>query len=108
MPKKWRRALAEDQAEIVSIGETVTVPAGTYENTLFTRETSPLEPGDESFKRYAPGVGLIVDDVVELVRVGSDGDDDEGDDDDEAGQSNCPPNPATLPIEGWANIVNRP
>lgn len=75
--------IAEDQAEIVSIGETVTIPAGTYKNTLFTRETTPLEPGSESFKRYAPGVGLIVDNVVELVRVVSNNDD-EGNGDDEA------------------------
>ena len=76
--------IAEDQAEIVSIGETVTVPAGTYQNTLFSRETTPLEPGSESFKRYAPGVGLIVDNMVELVRVVSDNDDEGEDDDDEA------------------------
>jgi hypothetical protein len=75
--------IAEDQAEIVSIGETVTIAAGTYQNTLFTRETTPLEPGHESFKRYAPRVGLIVDNVVELVRVTSNNDD-EGEDDDEA------------------------
>ena len=66
--------IAEDQAEIVSIGETVTVPAGAYQDTFFTRETTPLEPGVESFKRHAPGVGLIVDEAIELVRVGSDDD----------------------------------
>jgi hypothetical protein len=77
--------IAEDQAEIVSIGETVTVPAGTFENTLFTRETTPLEPGSESLKYYAPGVGIIVDDVVELVRVGGNGDNDNDNDNDNDG-----------------------
>lgn len=74
--------VAEDRAEIISLGEdTVTVPAGTYDNTLQTRETTPLEPGAESFKVYARGVGLIVDDVVELVRITTAGDDDDGEDD---------------------------
>jgi hypothetical protein len=67
--------ISEDRAEIISIGERVTVPAGTYRKTLLTLETSPLDPGAESFKIYAPGVGLIVDDVLELVRVGRDDDD---------------------------------
>lgn len=73
--------IAEDHAEIISIGEKVKVPAGTFKNTLFTRETSPLEPGAESFKRYAPKVGLIVDNVVELVRITNDDDDGDGEDD---------------------------
>jgi hypothetical protein len=73
--------IAEDRAEIVSIGETVTVPAGTFENTLHTRETTPLEPGNVSLKHYAPGVGLIVDSAFELVRVGSAANDDDGDND---------------------------
>jgi hypothetical protein len=61
--------IAEDQAEIIAIGKTVKVPAGTLKDTLITRETTPLEPGSESFKAYAAGVGLIVDNVVQLVEV---------------------------------------
>jgi hypothetical protein len=64
--------IAEDQAKIVSIGDSVTVPAGTYENTLRTRETTPLEPGAKTIKVYAPEVGLIVDSAFELVSVTTD------------------------------------
>jgi hypothetical protein len=60
--------VAEDRAEIVSIGKTATVPAGTFRNTLETRETTALEPGSVSVKRYAPGVGLIYDKPVKLDR----------------------------------------
>jgi hypothetical protein len=74
--------VSEDQAEIVSMGERVTVRGGTFENTLLTRETSPLDPGVAAFKVYAPGVGLIVDDVLELVRIGTNDDDNDDDDDD--------------------------
>lgn len=61
--------VAEDQAEIVSIGKTVTVPADTYRDTLRTDETTPLEPGLVESKVYAPGVGLIVDDKLKLEEV---------------------------------------
>jgi hypothetical protein len=95
-PQEVAPGVAEDRAEIVSIGETVTVPAGTFENTLLTHETNPLEPGSESIKYYAPGVGLIVDDVFELVRMtgngGSDNDNDDGngdnDNDNDGGSDN--------------------
>lgn len=59
--------VALDRAEHVSMGLTVETPAGTFHDCIYIVETTPLEPGDESIKIYAPGVGLIVDDVVELV-----------------------------------------
>jgi hypothetical protein len=59
------QGVAEDRAEITAVGETVTVPAGTFSNTVRFLETTPLEPGSESAKVYARDVGLIVDDAVE-------------------------------------------
>ncbi len=58
--------VAMDRAEIVSVGERVTTPAGTFEKCLKTEETTPLEPGRES-KLYAPGVGLVTDGSLVLV-----------------------------------------
>ncbi len=52
--------VSEDHAEIVALGEPFTVPAGTFDDTLDTEETSPLEPDVRESKRYAKGVGLIV------------------------------------------------
>lgn len=66
--QEFAPGVAEDRAEIVSIGKTATVPAGTFRNTLETNETTALEPGDLSVKRYAPGVGLIFDKPVKLER----------------------------------------
>ena len=66
---------AEDIAEVISLNENVTVPAGSFSNCLKTEETSPLEPGTLEHKFYANGVGniLTVDEVtgerLELVRV---------------------------------------
>jgi hypothetical protein len=40
-------------------------------------ETTPLEPGAQSRKVYAPGIGLVVDSVLQLVDVVEDEDDDD-------------------------------
>jgi hypothetical protein len=70
--------VALDRAEHTALVD-VEVPAGDYEDCLEIVETTPLEPGSESTKIYCRGVGLVVDDVVELVPP-DDGDDDEDDD----------------------------
>ncbi|MEZ4483568.1 MAG: hypothetical protein R2864_02890 [Syntrophotaleaceae bacterium] len=42
-------------------------PAGSFENSVKTLETTPLEPSAKDIKIYAPGAGLIVDSVTERV-----------------------------------------
>ena len=59
---------AMDRAEVVSKDEKVHTPAGRYEKCVHMKETTPLE-NDVSDKWYAPGVGLIKDDEMDLVRV---------------------------------------
>lgn len=61
--------VALDRAETESIIEVVETPAGTFENCLKTRETTPLEPGAVGFKFYAPDIGLVQDGVLKLVEV---------------------------------------
>lgn len=74
--------VAMDRAEHLDNTATVDTPAGTFENCLYVVETSPLEPGHNSFKMYARHVGLVLDNVLRLVEYGC-GDDDgnSGDDD---------------------------
>ena len=57
--------IAEDEAKIVGSGP-VTVPAGTFRDTIRFREFNPLD-GGKGYKAYARGVGLIVDDKLVLV-----------------------------------------
>lgn len=61
--------VAMDRAENVSATEVVKTPAGTFENCLQTEETTPLEGGAE-YKFYAPGIGLIQDGDLRLVKYG--------------------------------------
>ena len=66
---------ALDEARVVGIQTSVTVPYGTFERPLVTLERSPLEPQTEK-KYYVRGVGEVKGKVVkghheefELVRV---------------------------------------
>ena len=59
--------VAEDAGEILEVGSPVEVPAGTFANTVRLREFNPLEDDDEGDKVYAAGVGMIVDEELELV-----------------------------------------
>jgi hypothetical protein len=56
---------AEDKAEVLALGESVTVSFGPFADVLRTREWPPLEPGVAEEKLYAPGVGLIQAKTVE-------------------------------------------
>ena len=60
---------AEDNAEVLSVSETVKVPAGTFENSLQTRDTTPLEPDAVEHKYYAKGVGPVLNDKVSPDRL---------------------------------------
>jgi hypothetical protein len=58
--------VAEDQATIVSRGRTVTVPAGTFTDTIRVVDFNPLD-GSKGSKVYAPNVGIIVDGPLDLI-----------------------------------------
>jgi hypothetical protein len=58
---------AKDRAEIVADDVTMKTPAGTFKNCLRVEETSGLDPGEKSYKTYAPGVGLIQDEDLLLT-----------------------------------------
>ncbi|MGH7339082.1 MAG: hypothetical protein ACREKH_01195, partial [Candidatus Rokuibacteriota bacterium] len=67
--EEFAPGVAEDQGEIVGRDETVTVPVGTFVGVLHTIGTSNLNPSSMDEKFYAPGVGNIVDEVLELVEI---------------------------------------
>jgi hypothetical protein len=67
---------AEDMAWVVDRGGSLTVPYGTVHQVLRTFEFARIEPNVVSEKRYAPGLGIVVerdvhggDEHFELVKV---------------------------------------
>jgi hypothetical protein len=59
-----------DRVEIVGIGETVKTPAGEFTNCVKLKETTPLQPFVTDYKYYAPGVGMVQDGILKLVKFG--------------------------------------
>ncbi len=62
--------IAMDRAEIISMSETKQTPAGNFINCLKTEETTPLELKDKEYKIYAPGIGLVQEEKLLLVKYG--------------------------------------
>jgi hypothetical protein len=60
---------AEDMAKVQSLNDSVTVPYGSFDHVLVTKEWTPLEPSYHEHKYYAPGVGQVYGGGSELVNV---------------------------------------
>jgi hypothetical protein len=58
--QEYYRGQAEDMAEVVRLGASEKVPAGSYSDTVVIREWNPLEPDVVEEKYYAPGVGNVL------------------------------------------------
>lgn len=57
---------AEDHGLVVAMGETTTVPAGTFAQTIRVREINPQDDEEED-KIFAAGVGFVTDEDMVLV-----------------------------------------
>lgn len=64
--------VAEDRAEIVGLDKVLDTPAGKFEQVLETEETNALKPDEKESKFYAPGIGLIQEETLKLVKYGND------------------------------------
>jgi hypothetical protein len=60
---------AEDMAKVLSLNESLTVPYGSFDDVLVTKEWTPLEPSYHEHKYYARGVGQVYGGGLELVDV---------------------------------------
>ncbi len=71
--QEYGLGVAEDMGQVTAVGETVTVPAGTFKDCVRTLEWSLLEPGNEK-KWYCKGVGVVrseatAGDVATLISI---------------------------------------
>lgn len=57
--QEYYAGVAEDMAEVLSVSESVMVPYGSFEESVQTRDYTPLERGVEEHKFYAVGIGLV-------------------------------------------------
>ena len=66
--QEYLKGEAEDIAEVVAIGQTVTTGLGTFQNCTKTYDWTPLDPESKEHKYYCPEVGSLV--LVENVTTG--------------------------------------
>ena len=62
--EEYRKGVAEDRGRIIRVGETRTTPTGSYQDVVVVAERTRLEPKILEHKEYAPGIGLITENVV--------------------------------------------
>lgn len=74
--QEFARGEAEDVGKVVALGESVTVPFGSFSGCLKTEDRNLLEPGTVENKFYCPDVGITLEfpvqtpsDRTELVDV---------------------------------------
>lgn len=57
--QEYYPGIAEDMAQVIETGGKITVPFGSFTQTMTTKEWSPLEPDIVEHKTYAPGIGFV-------------------------------------------------
>ena len=57
--QEFALGVAEDMAEVLNLNGSTTVPAGTFQNCVETKDFSPLEPDIVEHKFYALGIGNV-------------------------------------------------
>ncbi|NNF03972.1 MAG: hypothetical protein HKN17_05860 [Rhodothermales bacterium] len=55
--QEYYRGEAEDIGEVIAVGRTIDVPAGTFTDCVLIEDTTPLEPDVRESKYFCPGVG---------------------------------------------------
>ncbi len=63
--QEYYKGEAEDMAEVLSLNESVSVPYGSLNNCLKTKDFTSLEPSVVENEYYAPGVGVVLTIMVE-------------------------------------------
>jgi hypothetical protein len=73
--QEYYRGEAEDMGEVLALDARATVPYGSFDNLVQTKDTTPLEPDVVEHKYYARGVGVVLvvsggtgrDELVEMT-----------------------------------------
>jgi hypothetical protein len=62
--------VAMDRAEIVSLTDTCKTPAGTFTKCMKVKEGSAIDLKTTEYKYHAPGIGLVRDEDLRLIKYG--------------------------------------
>jgi len=62
--QEYYKGQAEDMAEVLALNTSANVTYGSFTNCLETKEWTPLERGVVENKYYAPGIGVVLEQMV--------------------------------------------
>jgi hypothetical protein len=62
--QEFSTGVAEDMAQVLGVNKSICVTYGCFDDTLVTKEWTPLEKGVTAHKVYARGVGLVFEETV--------------------------------------------
>lgn len=62
--QEFLQGVAEDEAQIVGLNETIETGMGVFDGVLKTLDTTALEPDVAEFKYYVPGKGLVLEEDI--------------------------------------------
>ncbi|MCW2760085.1 MAG: hypothetical protein JWR85_286 [Marmoricola sp.] len=57
--QEYRPGIAEDTATVLQTNASITLPLGSYQHVMITRDINPLDPTKHERKWFAPGVGFV-------------------------------------------------
>ena len=57
--QEYYKGIAEDMAQVIAIDEKASVPFGTFDNCIKTKDWDAIVPGTVEFKYYCPQVGGV-------------------------------------------------
>ena len=63
--------VAEDMGQVIEIGAPVTTPYGDFDDTVRTRDWTPIEPEAVEQKTYARGIGFVHEEMVQGPDAGA-------------------------------------
>jgi hypothetical protein len=66
--QEYYKDVAEDQAEVLGLNESISVPYGSFKDCIKTRDWTPLQPDIEENKYYCPNTGVV---LTVMVKGGS-------------------------------------
>ena len=58
--QEYYEGQAEDNGEVLGLGQQAEAPIGHYEGALLTADTNAIEPDVNEYKLYAPDIGLVL------------------------------------------------
>jgi hypothetical protein len=63
--QEFSRGVAEDLGKVVAVGQSVTVPFGSFSGCVKTEDRSTLEPGVLENKFYCSGIGITLEQTIQ-------------------------------------------